>query len=238
MRILIAVVAYNEEENIGPALDEIQALDKGYDLVVIDNGSSDSTVEICRKKGVPVISHCINTGGFHGTVPTYFIYAHRNNYDILCQFDGDAQHVASELHKIVEPVERGEADYVIGSRFLEKEGFQSYFVRRIGIRLFAWMSSALTGEMITDSTSGFRAYSRKTIEFYALHYRHEVHDPAQMLILANFDGARLLEVPVLMRDRMHGVSEFANPLRAAVFPLRGLVNIIGCMLQRKRFSGE
>lgn len=238
MRILIAVVAYNEEKNVGPALDEILAHEGNYDVVVIDNGSRDDTVKICEERGVPVVSHCVNTGGFHGTVPTYFIYAHRNDYDIMCQFDGDAQHVASELPKIIAPVERGEADYVIGSRFLEKEGFQSYFIRRIGIRLFAGLSSWLAGQAITDSTSGFRAYSRKTIRLFAVIYRHEIHDPTQMLLLAYFHGARLHEVPVIMRDRMHGISEFADTFRAAVFPLRGLVNIVGCILQRDQVRGK
>lgn len=237
MRVLIAVVAYNEEENIGPALDELLALDQGYDLVVIDNGSYDGTAAICRDKGVPVVTHCINTGGFHGTVPTYFVYAHRNDYDILCQFDGDAQHVAAELPKIIGPAERGEADFVIGSRFLEKEGFQSYFIRRIGIRLFAWLSTRITGQRITDSTSGFRAYSRKTIAFFATRYRHEIHDPTQLILLSHFHGARLQEVPVVMRDREHGISEFSSPFKAAVFPLRGLVNMVGCILQRKQVGG-
>lgn len=238
MRVLVAIVAYNEEKSIGPVIDSLLALDRPYDLVVIDNASRDGTVRICNDKGVPVVSHCINTGGFHGTVPTYFRYAYRNDYDILCQFDGDGQHVAAELHKIVAPVERGEADFVIGSRFLDGEGFQSYFLRRIGIRLFSWLSTRITGTRITDSTSGFRAYSRKTIRFFASRHHHEIHDPTQMILLSHFHGARLAEVPVLMRDREHGVSEFASPFKVLAFPLRGVINVIGCILQRKMVSGE
>ncbi len=85
------------------------------------------TAAIAKKHGVPVVSHCINSGNYSNAAMSYFLYAYRNNYDILCQFDGDGQHQASQLEKLVSPVMRGEFDVVIGSRFLEKKGFQSFF---------------------------------------------------------------------------------------------------------------
>ncbi|HEY8278689.1 MAG TPA: glycosyltransferase family 2 protein [Bdellovibrionota bacterium] len=234
-RVLVAVIAYNEEKSIAKTLQDLAQNAPNYDVVVIDNGSSDSTKDVCEKAGVPVISHCVNTGGSMGTVMTYFLYAHRNKYDVLCQFDGDGQHVASELEKIVRPVQENRADYVIGSRFLEKTGFQSYFFRRIGIRSFAFLDSLLTGIPFTDVTSGFRAYSPRVIEFFAKMYRHELFDTNQLLLLSYYSGARILEVPVVMRAREHGVSEFTS-MAAVYFPFKGIVNILGCILQRKKIG--
>ncbi len=233
-RVLVAVIAYNEEKNLASTLKDLQENGpKGLDFVVIDNGSSDRTKAVAISAGVPVVSHCVNSGGSMGTVMSYFLYAHRNKYDCLCQFDGDGQHVASELPKIIQPILEGKADYMIGSRFLAKEGFQSYFLRRLGIRLFAFLDSLVVGQKLTDVTSGFRAYGPRVLEFFAQHHRHELSDTNQLLLLSHFAGARIQEVPVVMRARQHGTSEFAS-MAAIVFPLKGVVNILGCLLQRRR----
>jgi glycosyltransferase involved in cell wall biosynthesis len=235
MRTLVSVIAYNEEQNLQSTLRELLESGGGFDVVVVDNGSSDRTVSVAQKLGVPVLSHCVNSGGSMGTVSTYFAYAYRAGYDILCQFDGDGQHIAAELPKIVSPIERNEADYVIGSRFIQKEGFQSTSLRRLGIRLFSWLDSLVLGQPVTDVTSGFRAYSRSVIEFFGLRFRFEIHDTNQLLLLSHFAGARVCEVPVRMRERAHGQSEY-DLLTAAAFPLKGLVNIGGALLQRQQIQ--
>jgi glycosyltransferase involved in cell wall biosynthesis len=234
-RVLVAVIAYNEELNLATTLKDLRDHGpKGLEIVVIDNGSSDRTKEVALAAGVPVVSHCVNSGGSMGAVMSYFQYAYRHGpFDCLCQFDGDGQHVASELPKIIDPVTEGTFDYVIGSRFLQREGFQSYFFRRIGIRLFAFLDSLVIGQRVTDVTSGFRAYSPRVVGYFARHHRHELSDTNQLLILSHFAGARILEVPVVMRDRKFGVSEFRS-IAAVTFPIKGLVNILGCMLQRRR----
>lgn len=232
-KVLIAVIAYNEEKNLAHTIKDLKENGPRADIVVIDNGSTDGTKEAALASGVPVVSHCVNSGGSMGTVLSYFLYAHRNKYDCLCQFDGDGQHVASELHKIIEPVLEGKADYVIGSRFLAKEGFQSYFFRRLGIRLFAWMDSLFVGQRLTDVTSGFRAYGPRVIGLFAKYHRHELSDTNQLLLLSHYAGAKILEVPVVMRARQHGISEFRS-MAALTFPLKGVMNILGCVLQRKR----
>lgn len=230
-RVLIAVIAYNEERNLPAVLEELRA-GCPHDLVVIDNASTDDTAEVCRRFGVPCVSHCVNTGGSMGTVKTYFQYAHHHDYDVLCQFDGDGQHIAAHLPQIVDPVAKGEADYVIGSRFLDRKGFQSSAVRRIGIRTFSQLTSWLIGQSITDVTSGFRAYGRPVIELYARRYRHELYDTSQLLLLSHYAGARIKEVPVEMRARLEGESEY-NWLRASIFPFISIFNIVGCMIQRR-----
>ena len=232
-KVLVAVIAYNEEKNLPNTLRDLRENASGVDVVVIDNGSSDRTKQVAIDAGVPVVSHCVNSGGSMGTVMSYFLYAHRNGYDCLCQFDGDGQHVAAELGKIIEPVLKNQADYVIGSRFLAKEGFQSYFFRRLGIQLFAALDSLVVGQRLTDVTSGFRAYSPRVLEFFARRHRHELSDTNQLLLLSHFAGARILEVPVVMRAREHGVSEFRS-LAALTFPVKGVINILGCLLQKRR----
>jgi len=231
MKILVAIPAFNESKNIERTIKDLTENNVGYDFVVVDNGSFDDTVQVCKKLGVDVITHCVNSGSSAGTVMTYLVYAYKYNYDILCQFDGDGQHIASELPKIIEPVKTGEADYVMGSRFLNGEGFQSTFMRRIGIRLFSYLDSRITGLKITDVTSGFRAYSRKTISFFVNYYRHELFDPSQLVLLSHFAGAKIKEVPVKMKERTDGRSEY-RILNSISFTMKGIINIIGCVLQK------
>ena len=235
MRTIIAVIAYNEEKNIAKTLKDLRDHDAGYDVVVIDNGSGDNTARVCEEMGVDVVSHCVNTGCSYGTLMTYFLYAYKYNYDIVCQFDGDGQHMAVELPKIIGPIENGEADFVIGSRFLEKRGFQSSFLRRIGIRLFSVICSKAIGTKITDVTSGFKAYNRNTIEFFAKQYKHEIYDTSQVLLLGSFSGARIKEVSVEMKEREFGKSEYSS-LSALWFPIKGIINILGCLLQKSQIK--
>lgn len=230
MKILISVIAYNEEQNIEKTLRDLIDNNFGFDIIVIDNGSSDGTVEACKKLNINYVSHCINTGSSTGTVMTYFLYAYKNNYDILCQFDGDGQHVASELKKIIEPVAEGKADYVIGSRYLNKGGFQSTFIRRFGIKLFSFFNSMIVGQKITDVTSGFRAYSNRVIQYFALEYRKEIYDINQLLLLSHYCGSRIIEVPIKMKERQYGKSEF-DFFNSVIFPMKGLINIFGFFLE-------
>lgn len=231
-RVLVAVIAYNEASNLEAVIAELRA-GCDHDIVVIDNGSTDETAAVARQLGVPCVSHCVNTGSSMGTVKTYFQYAWHHGYDVLCQFDGDGQHEVEYLPTIVDPVLEGRADYVLGSRFIEQQGFQSSAVRRVGIRLFSSLASRILGQQITDVTSGFRAYGRSVIEQFGRLYKHELYDTTQLLVLAHFGGARVLEVPVEMRERASGVSEFSF-VRAVWFPLLAILTVVGCLLQRKQ----
>lgn len=234
MKILISVISYNEEASIEGTLNDLIANNFGYDVVVVDNGSNDKTYAICERLGIPVIRHCVNTGSSVGTLVSYFTLAYEMNYDILCQFDGDGQHIAAELQKIVEPIRNGDADCMIGSRFLTKEGFQSTMARRMGIRLFSNLFTWTTGSKLTDITSGFRAYNRDVIAFFGHTYRDPIYDSMnQFLLLAFFAGFRIRETPVLMRSRLAGVSEFTS-LKSIVFPIKGIMTFLACILQRRR----
>ncbi len=236
MRILVSVISYNEESNIEATLRDLIEHNFGYDIVVIDNGSTDKTQMICRNLGIPTVRHCVNTGSSVGTLISYFAYAYVRGYDVLCQFDGDFQHIAAELSKIVAPIERKEADCVVGSRFLDRIGFQSTFARRIGIRVFSRLFTAVTGQELTDITSGFRAYNSDVIEFFGHTYRGPIYDSiSQFLLLTFFAGFRIVEVPVVMRARELGVSEF-NVRNALSFPFKGVMTFAACLLQRRRIA--
>lgn len=232
MKILISVITLNEEQNIEKTLRDLQDNNFGFDILVVDNGSQDKTLEVCKKMQVPYISHCINSGSAFGNVRSYFLYAFHNHYDVVCQFDGDGQHTASELNKIIEPINQNHADLVIGSRFIERKGFQSSKIRRVGIKLFSAINSMIIGQKITDTTSGFKAYNWTLIDFFSRRYRNEIFDINQLLLLCHYAGARIKEVPVVMKHREHGTSEF-NMINSILFPVKGLINILGCVLQGK-----
>jgi glycosyltransferase involved in cell wall biosynthesis len=237
MKILVSVISYNEEANIEATLRELLANNFGYEIVVIDNGSSDRTGQICARLNVDVVRHCVNTGSSVGTLLSYFHYAYAKGYDVLCQFDADGQHLATELPKIIAPVVAAEADVVIGSRFIERVGFQSTATRRIGIWVFSRLFRYVTDCPLTDITSGFRAYSRQAIEFFGHTYRDPIYDSMnQFLLLAYFADLRVQEVAVLMRPRQFGQSEF-NFWNAFGFPIKGLMTFAACLLQRRRIVG-
>jgi glycosyltransferase involved in cell wall biosynthesis len=236
MKILVSVISYNEESNIEATLRDLIDHNFGYDIVVIDNGSRDGTQLICSRIGIPTVRHCVNTGSSVGTLISYFSYAYARGYDVLCQFDGDGQHAAEELPKILAPIAAGEADCVIGSRFLERSGFQSTFFRRLGIRLFSRLFTLVTGQKLTDITSGFRSYDKNVIAFFGHTYRDPIYDSMnQFLLLTFFAGFRIREVPVVMHARRFGVSEF-DFMNALAFPLKGLVSFAACLLQRGRVT--
>ena len=233
-RALVAIIAYNEAPNLGPVIEEFRT-HSNHDVVVIDNGSTDSTADVARRLGVPCVTHCTNSGSSMGTVKTYFKYASRFGYEALCQFDGDGQHDPRYLDAVIDPVLNGEADYVIGSRFVRKEGFQSSALRRVGINLFSVLATRIIGMPITDITSGLRAYSRSVTDLFARAYAHELYDTSQLLLLSHYAGARILEVPVEMRARRSGQSEF-NLFRASIFPFLGVMNVVGCLMQRRQIE--
>ncbi|MCX6158497.1 MAG: glycosyltransferase family 2 protein [Ignavibacteriae bacterium] len=235
-KILVAVISYNEEKSIKKVYDDLNENNFGYDILIVENGSYDNTSEICRINNIPYIRHCINDD-INGTWKSYLLYAYLNNYDIVCQFDGDGQHKAVEIHKIIEPIIKGEANQVIGSRFLNNKGFQSYMFRRMGINLFSFLISLIIGYKIKDVTSGFIAFDRNIINFFSRYYKNEINDPNQTHLLSHFSGAKIKEVAVEMRERQHGKSLY-NIFNAFLYPIYGMVNIAGCLLIKKQIQKE
>ena len=203
-KILIIVPAFNEEKSLGTVLDSIKSETPYADIVVINDGSHDATADVARKNGVAVISVPYNLG-IGGAVQTGLIYAQRQGYDVAIQLDADGQHKAEELEKLLHHIKNDEADLVLGSRFLEKTDYHSTFMRKLGNRIFSGLIAMVTKQYFTDSTSGFRAFSRRAINFLSDHYPTEFPEPESLVILKKH-GFCIKEVSVEMNERQAGES--------------------------------
>lgn len=204
MKCLIIIPAYNEAANIEKVINNIVQNYPQYDYVIINDGSTDKTAEVCANAGYQVLSLPINMG-IGGAVQTGYRYAKKNNYDAAVQIDGDGQHDVAFLEDMLKLLESGEADVVIGSRFVQREGFQSSQIRRVGIRFLSILARILTGVQIRDITSGYRVVNRRFIEIYANDYPVDYPEPEAMIIAA-VHGGRIKEYPVIMRERENGTS--------------------------------
>lgn len=234
MKILTVISNFNEEGSIRDTIEDIQQNCSFItDILVIDNCSHDNSLQIVKSMGIDYLRHPVNSGGSAGVIKTAFAYAYYYNYDIYCHMDGDNQHKASELINIVQPLIDDNADVVTGSRFIEKYGFQSSFTRRIGIFLFSKLISMVTRRKFTDITSGFRAYNHKAINFFAQRFKQEIETITQLELMMFYAGLRSLDVPVTMRPRITGKSEF-NLKNTVKFPVYNFISFIGTIIQKNR----
>lgn len=204
MKTLIIIPAYNEALSIASVVDNLIKNYPQYDYVVINDGSVDGTGDICVNNGYHVVNLPINLG-IGGAVQTGYRYALKNGYDIAVQMDGDGQHDPAYLKDMIDLFEKDEADVVIGSRFVKKEGFQSSTTRRIGINFLSLLGFLLTGVRLKDITSGYRMVGREMIKIYADDYPADYPEPEAMVIAA-IHGFRIKECPVVMKERENGSS--------------------------------
>lgn len=203
MKVLAIVPAYNEEATVGEVVREI--LDTGLaDALVVNDGSTDGTSQVARSSGALVLDLPLNLG-IGGAVQAGYLFAHRNGYDVAVQIDGDGQHVAAEIPRLLAPLERDEADLVLGSRYVEETGYRSPVARRIGMILFSGVVTAVTGQRFLDTTSGFRAAARPVIAYLAQHYPQD-YPEVEALVLLRRAGFRVREVACEFRERAGGQS--------------------------------
>ena len=204
MNKLIIIPAYNEEESIKQTVEDIKKNAKEFDYIVINDCSTDSTAQICKDNHFNYINLPINLG-IGGAVQTGYRYAYENGYDMAVQVDGDGQHDVAFLTNMAETMERNKVDMVIGSRYIEKQGFQSSFMRRIGITYFSWLIYIISKVRITDPTSGLRMIGKKGIELFAKDYPKDYPEPETTVAILR-RGMRVVEIPVVMRERQGGQS--------------------------------
>jgi glycosyltransferase involved in cell wall biosynthesis len=204
LRRVAIVPALNEERSVPRVIAELRAFDPGLEVVVVSDGSTDRTVEVAEELGAHALRLPFNLG-IGGAVQTGFRYAFENGFDIAVRVDGDGQHDASQLDRVLAPVLAGEADIAIGSRFAGAGGYRSSRSRRVGIRILAWTVSLLVGQRVTDTTSGFQAVNRSGIELFARDYPHD-YPEVEATVMVFRHELRLVEVPVTMREREHGRS--------------------------------
>lgn len=205
-RGLIIIPAYNEGKNIGRVLGDMLRREPELDVLVVDDGSRDDTAELAKIFGVALVSHAVNLG-YGAALQTGFRYAVKNGYDYVIQFDADGQHDPDYLRAVKAEIEKGEADIVIGSRFLCDSEYKVEFFKSAAIRLMSFTIKRLTGCRVTDPTSGFKALSRRTFRYYALAGNFPSDYPdANILIKMLRKNYRVVEIPVNIRKRICGTT--------------------------------
>ena len=226
-KVLVIIPAYNEAENIMQVVNHMMETAPQYDYLVVNDGSTDTTLKLCKRENFQYLDLPINMG-IGGAVQAGYIYAYKNNYDIAVQMDGDGQHDIAYLEKLLQPLLQKEADVVIGSRFLEKEGFQSSTSRRMGIYILSFLIRLTTGKKIMDVTSGYRAVNRMFIEIYSKDYPTDYPEP-EAIVEAIMHLGVVKEVPVQMRAREGGISSITFK-KSVYYMIKVTLAILVCRL--------
>lgn len=207
MKKIVIIPAYNESASIKKTVEEIKNKASDFDYVVINDCSKDNTRQICEENNFNIINLPINLG-IGGAVQTGYRYAYNEGYDYAVQVDGDGQHDPDFLNRMALYLKEKNIDMVIGSRFIEKEGFQSSGARRLGIRYFTALIKLLTKKVITDPTSGLRMVNRDVMKIFAYDYPKDYPEPESVVAILR-QGKRVEEIPVVMRERNGGVSSIS-----------------------------
>jgi glycosyltransferase involved in cell wall biosynthesis len=229
---LAIVPAYNEAGAIAATVREIYEHTE-FDVLVVDDGSTDATAEIARSAGAAVIRHPFNLG-IGGAVQSGYQYALEHGYDVAVQVDGDGQHDPRHIPELLACLRSDpELNMVTGSRFLVRDngGYRSSMPRRLGSRLFARVLAAIVGQPVTDPTSGFRMVDRRGIELYARDYPHD-YPEVEAVLLLHFHRLRSTEFPVRMRARTTGVSSI-NHSRSVYYMTKVLLAIFVGLLRAR-----
>ena len=229
MKKLIIIPAYNEEKNIKNVITNINENAKDYDYIIINDCSTDNTEKVCKENNFNYISLPKNLG-IGGAVQTGYKYAKENNYDVAIQFDGDGQHDTEYLDLLVKQIENS-ANMSIGSRYIDKEGFQSTYIRRLGKNIISFIIKILCRKKVTDPTSGFRACDRKIIEMFARNYPDEYPEPETIIKILN-NKYVLVEVPVKMHERQGGKSSI-TPIKSLKYMIKVIISMFFARLDGK-----
>jgi glycosyltransferase involved in cell wall biosynthesis len=229
-RTAVAVVpAYNEAATIGGVIASLRRHVPDFDVLVVDDGSTDETSALARAAGARVVRPPFNLG-IGGAVQTGFVYAREGGYDLMVQVDGDGQHDPRELHKLLEAMQAG-VDMVCGSRFLVKGEYLAPVSRRAGIHIFAWLLSRFVGQQVTDPTSGFRLYNRRAIKLFADDYPHDYPEVGAVLML-HHHRLNMCEVPVRMFQRGGGSSSISSG-KSAYYMVKVLLALFVALARRR-----
>lgn len=223
MKKIIIIPAYNEEENIERTVNAIQKSAQGFDYVIINDCSTDNTRKICEEKEFNIVNLPINLG-IGGAVQTGYKYAYENGYDVAVQVDGVGQHDPEFLNTMADYLIEHQVDMVIGSRFIEKKGFQSSITRRMGIQFFSKLIKVLTGKKITDPTSGLRMIGRNVMEIFSEDYPRDYPEPESIVAVLR-KNMKIEEIPVVMLERQGGVSSI-SPKKSIYYMIKVTLAIL------------
>ena len=235
-KILVLIPCYNEESNIVSTVEHLRATCPEVDFLVINDCSTDVSEALLREKNYPFLDLPVNLG-IGGGMQCGYQYAVRNHYDVTVQMDGDGQHDPAYLQTIVQPVLDDACDMCIGSRFITNEGFQTSFMRRVGIRFLSGMIHILCGRRVLDVTSGFRAVNAKLAQYFSLHYAIDYPEP-EAILASSLVGFRVKEAPVIMHERQGGASSIFG-FKSAYYMIKvSLALIIDRFSIRKQKGGR
>lgn len=228
--VLVVIPAFNEQESIREVLLELQEFVKLENILVIDDGSSDETGSLARKLGVHVLTLPFNLG-VGGAVRTGFLYAYRNDYSAVVQFDADGQHDPRYLQRLVNAL--SESDVAIGSRFSGLGSYKTFGPRRWAMRFLAAVLSAITRTRLNDVTSGFRATGPRALALFSNNYPVEyLGDTVESILLGHKSGLKFSQIPVEMRYRVTGKPS-QSLLQATLFLARAIVVLLLGILRPK-----
>lgn len=232
MKLMVIIPAYNEEHSIRTVIEQIPKSIPGIDereVVVIDDGSSDETTRVAKETGKATVITLSYNLGIGAAVQTGLIYAKRKNCDVIVRVDGDGQHRAEDILRLLRPIMAQETDMTIGSRFLEDQGFHPISGRWLGQRLIAFLTSLIIRQKITDSTSGFRCYNRQSIELLNEYYPTDYPEPEEIIFLKK-NKFRIKEIRVEMREREKGNSS-VTVIKFPYYLIRLLLSLFISMLR-------
>jgi glycosyltransferase involved in cell wall biosynthesis len=237
---LAVVPAYNEAATIADVVEEIHAAEPDFDVLVIDDGSTDDTAHRARAAGARVLQLPFNLG-IGGAVQAGFRYALENDYDFMVQVDGDGQHDPAEIAKLTRGYAEGPGnEMIVGSRFLRGSDdapmYPAPFSRRTGIHVFAFLLRRVVGPRVSDPTSGFRLCDRRAIELFARDYPHD-YPEVEAILLLHHHKLSMREVRVTMRERGGGRSSIAGSGKSAYYMIKVLL-ALGVGLVRARPAVE
>ncbi|MGI6200347.1 MAG: glycosyltransferase family 2 protein [Christensenellales bacterium] len=236
-KTLIMIPAYNEEPNLGALLDQLLAVaPENSHILVIDDGSTDRTVQVARERGVDVISQVYNMG-YGSALQLGYKFATCNGYDLVFQMDADGQHDAQNIERMRRIMEQdGAPDILIGSRFLEgSESFRVSSVRRLAIGLFRMIIRRMSKMTITDPTSGLQALKRSAFSFYAQYQNFDYDYPdINMIVQMGYNGYTLREFPAVMHARQFGQAMHSGIWKPFVYMIVMMLSTINVYFRRKR----
>ena len=221
-KILVIIPAYNEADTVGRVIEKTQQRFPFGDILVVNDGSSDSTSAISKQRGAMVLDLSYNLG-IGAAMQTGYKFAYRMGYDIAVQCDADGQHHPAEIKKLVNTLINDGGDMVLGSRYLRKKRFKSDVFRRAGVLIFSNILSLIVGQRLTDTTSGFRAVNRELIKSFSTFYPGDYPEP-EALVLLHREGFTMKEIPVNMSSRKGGNSSITW-LRSIYYMVKVLLAI-------------
>ena len=231
-RNLVVIPAYNEGDSVVAVIESVRtAMPESWDIVVIDDGSTDGTGAKAADAGAHVVRTPYNLG-IGGAVQTGFIYARDRGYDQMVQIDGDGQHEPAAVESLQDAMNESGADMICGSRFLSDDyNYPAPISRRTGIHIFAFLLSTFLRQRITDPTSGFRLYNRRAVELFASDYPHD-YPEVEVVMMLHQHRLKMKEIPVKMNLREEGVSSISTS-KSAYYMVKVLLALFVGLLRRR-----